>query len=612
MPFVNTREGAALLLWANDIDIPRRLCFIGSHGWWGKKAKEAGKLFMRKFIRVGLMNIRITITAGAIGVLFNASAFATTLVVTSTADNGSGTLREALAIASDGDTIDASGVSGTIVLTSGELLVTKNVAIRGAGANRLAVDGNASSRVFHITPGTTVTIAGLTITNGLVTTSWPADVGGGIWNDHATLTVYNCNIRGNSGRAAGGGMINDGRAANATLTVSNCTISGNTAGWGGGLLNAGESGGSAKLTLTASTVSDNLASFYGGGLFNYGNAGNATVAVVASTLSNNSANDSGGGIFNDAESAGNATLTVSTSTLSGNSAVVYGGGILNWGGSGNAALVALADTFANNSASVGGGVHNDAGFGGSAGAEIGDCILKAGASGGNIFNGTTATITSRGYNISSDNGSGLLTATGDRVATDPKLGPLAGNYGPTATHALLPGSPAIDGGNRTVILVLSRNVDQRGFPRPADFGNIANAAGGDGSDVGAFEVQPPCPLTLSYWKNNSKAWPVSTLVLGSQTYSKTELVNLLNSSSSGDASLILAKQLITAKLNILSGTDTTSVSSTIAHADGLLAGYTGKLPYKVKTSSALGKAMTTDGSVLDSYNSGRLTLFCGQ
>jgi hypothetical protein len=177
---------------------------------------------------------------------------------------------------------------------------------------------------------------------------------------------------------------------------------------------------------------------------------------------------------------------------------------------------------------------------------------------------------------------------------------------------LLPGSPAIDGGNRTAILALSRNVDQRGFPRPADFGNVGNAAGGDGSDVGAFEVQPPCPVPPGFWKNNSKSWPVSTLVLGSQFYSKTELVNLLNSSTSSDASLILVKQLIAAKLNILSGTDLTPVSSTIAHADGLLAGYTGKLPYKVKTSSALGKAMTTDGSALDSYNSGRLTPFCGQ
>src|SRR2546426_1204139 len=92
---------------------------------------------------------------------------AATIPVTGIADDGTaGTLRAALAGAADGDTIDASGVSGTIVLTSGELLATNSVTIVGSGPGNLAVNGNAASRVFHIRAGTTVTISSLTITNG--------------------------------------------------------------------------------------------------------------------------------------------------------------------------------------------------------------------------------------------------------------------------------------------------------------------------------------------------------------------------------------------------------------------------------------------------------------
>ena len=85
-----------------------------------------------------------------------------TLTVTSTADSGPGTLRAALASAANGDTIDASGVSGTILLTSGELPVSNSVTILGPGPANLAVNGNAASRAFNIS-GTAVTIAGLTI-----------------------------------------------------------------------------------------------------------------------------------------------------------------------------------------------------------------------------------------------------------------------------------------------------------------------------------------------------------------------------------------------------------------------------------------------------------------
>src|SRR5215472_14298518 len=91
------------------------------------------------------------------------SARAGTIVVSNTNDNGSGSLRQTLTDANDGDTIDATGISGVITLTTGALLVDKDVAINGAGADLLTVDGNAASAVFHITAMGSVTISGLTI-----------------------------------------------------------------------------------------------------------------------------------------------------------------------------------------------------------------------------------------------------------------------------------------------------------------------------------------------------------------------------------------------------------------------------------------------------------------
>jgi hypothetical protein len=119
-----------------------------------------------------------------------------------------------------------------------------------------------------------------------------------------------------------------------------------------------------------------------------------------------------------------------------------------------------------------------------------------------------------------------------------------------------------------------------------------------------------CPLTIGYWKNHPNAWPVNTLMLGSQTYTKTELLNILNNPGGGDASMILAVQLIAAKLNIANGSDPTPVSGTITHADSLLSGFSGKLPYNVKPSSSIGQMMVNDGKTLDNYNNGLLTPGC--
>jgi uncharacterized repeat protein (TIGR01451 family) len=387
------------------------------------------------------------------------AARAATIIVTSTADDGSaGTLRVALASAADGDTVDATGVSGTIVLTTGELVVTKSVIIVGPGPATLAVDGNfpiTTNRVFHVGIDQVfpvVAIYGLTVTHGSVID----DFGGGIFNYASTLTVSNCTITGNSAINNGGG-----------------------AGIGGGIENF-----DGDLTVIASTISGNSA-YLGGGI---GDA-SGPLTVIASTISGNSAVSTGGGI--DIRNAGAPTrVTVSTCTISGNSAF-RGGGIADTvlNGAFPSLLKVVASTFSGNSASIlGGGILNQNPFGNTT-VEIGDTILNAGASGANIESGT---VTSDGYNLSSDNGGGWLTATGDQINTDPMLGPLQDNGGPTFTHEVLCG-PAIDQGKN-----FGLTTDQRGQPRPFDSPAIASTSGGDGSDIGAFERQTACASGVNH------------------------------------------------------------------------------------------------------------------
>ena len=96
------------------------------------------------------------------------------------------------------------------------------------------------------------------------------------------------------------------------------------------------------------------------------------------------------------------------------------------------------------------------------------------------------------------------------------------------------------------------------------------------------------------------------LTLGSQTYIKADLLTILRTpigtGSKADASLILADQLIAAKLNIANGSDPSPVSATISDADNLLSSFSGKLPYKIKPFSIIGQAMVSDANALNNYN----------
>ena len=124
-------------------------------------------------------------------------------------------------------------------------------------------------------------------------------------------------------------------------------------------------------------------------------------------------------------------------------------------------------------------------------------------------------------------------------------------------------------------------------------------------------VSGNCPLSQGYWKNHPDDWPASALpmLLGTtNSYTKSELLDILNMPIKGDASLILARQLIAAKLNLANGSDPTPVSATISDADALIGA--ASIPMGIKPNSATGQLMTSYAGVLDDYNNGNLTPSC--
>ena len=165
----------------------------------------------------------------------------------------------------------------------------------------------------------------------------------------------------------------------------------------------------------------------------------------------------GGGIFGGG--------TISNCTISGNMTTVghsRGGGI-------SGGFTITNSTFSDNVSINGGSICVNGPI------QLGNTIINSGA----IFL-LDGTITSYGYNLSSDNGGGFLTGPGDQINTDPLLGPLQDNGGPTFTHALLPSSPAINAGDPN--FTPPPVNDQRGAPFVRVFDRRI--------DIGSFEVQP--------------------------------------------------------------------------------------------------------------------------
>jgi hypothetical protein len=312
--------------------------------------------------------------------LFSGSVIAATITVTSTNDNGAGSLRHAISSAGSGDTIIFSGVSGTITLTSGHLVIDKNLTIEGPGASLLSISGNNASRGFFVNGGITVTLSGMTITNGYGLYGYDPNGyyygGGGIYNG-GTLTIIDSNISGNNG-VYGGGAI----ASRGTLTVNNCRISANIGEPGGGIY----SSGAGLLSVTDSIISDNSEL--------------GLLAVNELTVSNSIiSNNQGGGIMA-------STLTVTGSTISGNTPYLGLGGFRGGGIHGNQVIVNNS-TVSNNSKSDGYGGGIIAASGSIANSRVLGNTIENGDGGGIYGGGTITNSTISGNRANNGNGGGI-------------------------------------------------------------------------------------------------------------------------------------------------------------------------------------------------------------
>ncbi|MEI6083253.1 MAG: HYR domain-containing protein [Verrucomicrobiota bacterium] len=306
------------------------------------------------------------------------AAHAATITVISIADSGPGSLRQAIAVANNGDSIIFDPILTTkkIALTSGELVITKNITITGLGAANFAITGTTTSRVFTVTGGATATLTALTISGGTATNGGgianfatltlnnltlsnnTATSGGAIYTSNGVLNVNNSALYANSATDGGaifvvqgtatiaGSALATNSAANTggaianhgTVTLTNATLTGNNATFGGAIYN--DAGNTLSLTISNSVTGNGASG--GGGIFNEG-----TLSVGNSLIATNSALD-GGGLYN------NRSLTLNGATIAGNGAD-RGAGLFSTNGT----VTVTNATFAGNTATTGGAVFND-------------------------------------------------------------------------------------------------------------------------------------------------------------------------------------------------------------------------------------------------------------
>lgn len=451
---------------------------------------------------VALLALLAVIAGGVVAHSARAAGCLPTIVVTSAADSGPGTLRQALLDVCSGGLITFGfDQPTTIGLTSSQLVVGQSVTIDGSTAPGVTISGNHQRRVFKIQAGRTAIFNDLTIRDGY------AAMGGGIVNA-GTLTLNNVtltyNSAGGSGNNRGGAIYND---QSGSLTLNQSVISHNTAleltiypnhyeGRGGGLFNNGGS-----VFLNQSTVAHNVAQLgFGGGAYNLSGLLQATDSLIQDNL----AGEEGGGIYSD------GAAVVTSSAVAGNQALASGGGIMlssgslwlrnstlsgnmgNDAGSGDegaglyvrtgSATLNNSTVTRNTEVSTGGGYYVAAGtltfsntiIAGNDAASANDCYGAA---------------LSGGYNLTLD-GSGCplvetdITVSANVIYSEVLSETLADNGGPTPTHALLPYSPAINAADNNTC----EAADQRGFTRPQSFA----------CDIGAFEMQSDIDLILAF------------------------------------------------------------------------------------------------------------------
>ena len=336
--------------------------------------------------------------------------------------------------------------SSVVFGQSGLPAITSTIDIKGNGAtiqrSATLFSGNDrcdslptdSFRLFFVDTTGVLTLENLRLRNGCASFEDFTGAGGAIFN-RGSVTLLESTISANTARSSGGGIHNDG-----TLELIQSTVRDNlvTEGAGGGIVNTG------MFTSKQSTVSGNTTPGAGGAMYNPGE-----VTMGNSTISGNQADGTGGGLQNEETATlTNVTITANTATRFADSPDPgFGGGIFRNGGT-----VTLANT-----------------------------IVVKQTRGTDCF----GTITSNGHNLDSDLTCAQLGT--DRTSPDPGLGPLANNGGPTQTHALLFGSPAVDHGDNTICAADPvNNVDQRSVPRPLNGGLSLTC------DIGAFELCLNC------------------------------------------------------------------------------------------------------------------------
>jgi hypothetical protein len=420
--------------------------------------------------------------------------------VSTVKDFGPGSLRQALLSADAGDLtqIDFSpDIDGSVIALTNELVFNKNLIVNGPGAAAMALAPSLGNRAIHVTNGT-CSISGLTVRDcqviagtGAFETDGPDIYGGAILNESVLnltdVVISNNVIKGGKGGSTvvnyggeGGGGRGGGVANFGLLSLTRCILANNFAlGGDGGDAAAGGTQGSGGTGA-------------GAGLFNTGNAFLTNCCVYGSTAAGGNGyyfgTAAGGGIANFPN-----TLSLWTCTVASNKAVFgYGGGISD--PTSNA--VYRSSTIAGNQGSFGGGIF-------SSGSDFGNTLIAANI--GSVGPDVNGSLVSSDYNlIQNTNGSVITGATTHNLRTFPFLGPLQNNGGPTPTMALLWGSPAVDQGKSFGV-----TSDQRGWRRPFYFGPFPIPSGGDGADIGAFELTGAFLQIARSGTNAVLSWPTN-------------------------------------------------------------------------------------------------------